>query len=251
LLEACGCAVRFEESRGGHVASVDVDQRTSLPFIYAAGDCAGIWPSKCASVEIAAREGRIAAASALRALGIGGLGCEEPVAPDSTASDAAAARLDWVRASVANSPCDLEVCQCEGVSAADVLSLNAPSYVGRLRPAAACFAALDPHLAVSPDAVKRLTRAGMGPCQGRRCREQIAALLALHTGSALAAVPLASYRPPVRPLSLKLLASLPECDALAAHWDSWFGMPSQWVPFWRVAPLHRESSQGDGPVGCE
>ena len=42
----------------------------------------------------------------------------------------------------------------------------------------------DPLLWWSPDPraiidqVKRLTRAGMGPCQGRRCREQVAALRA-------------------------------------------------------------------------
>ena len=49
-----------------------------------------------------------------------------------------------------------------------------------------------------PDQVKRLTRAGMGPCQGRRCREQVAALLAL--GGARAA--LATCRsPPTAPRS--------------------------------------------------
>jgi hypothetical protein len=74
----------------------------------------------------------------------------------------------------------------------------------------------------------------MGPCQGRRCREQIAALVALDSNTALAAVPLATYRTPVRPLSLRQLAQLPEAPATNDHWDSWFGMPSQWVPFWRI-----------------
>ena len=43
----------------------------------------------------------------------------------------------------------------------------------------------------NPDQIKRLTRAGMGACQGRRCREQVAALLALGGGVPLSAIPLA------------------------------------------------------------
>jgi hypothetical protein len=97
---------------------------------------------------------------------------------------------------------------------------------------------VDPERSPHPDVVKRLTRAGMGPCQGRRCREQIAALMALSSGTALADIPLASYRPPVRPLRLAQLAALPEAAAMAEGWDSWFGMRSQWVPFWRAPPTY-------------
>ena len=88
-----------------------------------------------------------------------------------------------------------------------------------------------------PDQVKRLTRAGMGPCQGRRCREQIQALLALQEDLALGAVPLAGYRSPVRPMTLAE-ATAPEDPAIAEVWDSWFGMPRQWVPFWDVEPQY-------------
>ena len=49
-----------------------------------------------------------------------------------------------------------------------------------------------------PDEVKRLTRAGMGVCQGRRCRTSIASLMALALNVPLADLPLASFRPPVR-----------------------------------------------------
>ena len=49
LIEAAGCAVSFQAARGGHVAVIDGSQRTSLPFVYAAGDCAGVWPSKTLS----------------------------------------------------------------------------------------------------------------------------------------------------------------------------------------------------------
>ncbi len=120
------------------------------------------------------------------------------------------------------------MCQCEEVTAREILGLRPPRYLG-------WQGEIHGGPGSSPDAVKRLTRAGMGPCQGRRCREQIAALVALHSNTRLAEVPLATYRAPVRPLSLSQLAEVPEAPATGEHWDSWFGMPSQWVPFWRIA----------------
>ena len=54
---------------------------------------------------------------------------------------------------------------------------------------------------VNADQVKRLTRAGMGTCQGRRCREQIQMLLAMSAQVPPEQIPLASYRAPVRPLT--------------------------------------------------
>jgi NADPH-dependent 2,4-dienoyl-CoA reductase/sulfur reductase-like enzyme len=222
LLESSGCAVSFQAARGGHVPTVDRWQRTSVPSVLAAGDCAGIWPAKSLSAEIARAEGRIAAAAALR-----GCADEPAVEPDTPVTDLAARRLAWVRASVLESPAQPFVCQCEEVTAQEILGLRPPRYLawgGATAPATGC----------GPDVVKRLTRAGMGPCQGRRCREQIAALVALDSNTGLAEVPLATYRPPVRPLSLRQLAQLPEAAATGEHWDSWFGMPSQWVPFWRI-----------------
>ena len=76
--------------------------------------------------------------------------------------------------------------------------------------------------------MKRLTRAGMGLCQGRRCREQVACLLALGGGRTLACGGAArhSHRAPVRPLPLLgSPAPLPEPAEMAEHgWDIWFGI---------------------------
>ena len=264
LLEAAGCAVSFQAARGGHAPVIDGSQRTSLPFIYVAGDCAGVWPSKTLCDDRARREGRIAACAALRALGAelpGSTGSDgsadeqnEPVLPDAPARDIAAERLAWVRAMTLQSAAAPFVCQCEEVTAADVLELNPPRYLhwrggpsesGRL-------GAVDPAGTPSPDVVKRLTRAGMGPCQGRRCREQIAALMALSAGRPLADIPLATYRPPVRPLRLAQLAALPEAANMGAGWESWFGIPSQWVPFWRIGPASAVEAYGaEDPVAGE
>jgi thioredoxin reductase len=255
LSEAAGCAVSFQAARGGHVSIVDGSQRTSLPFLYAAGDCAGVWPSKTLSEDTSRREGRIAALAALQALGARSSGVEaEPVSPDPTVRDVALERLAWVRAMTLESAVAPFVCQCEEVTAADVLELNPPRYLHWQRHSAESrrLGSVDPEAAPHPDAVKRLTRAGMGPCQGRRCREQIAALMALSCGVALADIALATYRPPVRPLRLAQLAALPEAAAMAEGWDSWFGMPSQWVPFWRVPPAYSAAECGpQEPVASE
>lgn len=57
--------------------------------------------------------------------------------------------------------------------------------------------------------IKRLTRAGMGSCQGRTCRSHIVKELAGVSGKPVADVQAAVFRPPVKPLSLKTLAG---CD---------------------------------------
>jgi len=72
----------------------------------------------------------------------------------------------------------------------------------------------------------------MGVCQDRRCREQVAALLALGAGVGLGEVPLATYRAPVRPLALGVAGVLPEP---ARHWDVWFGIPGQVATPWELA----------------
>ena len=68
-----------------------------------------------------------------------------------------------------------------GDARGDLLEVRAPRYLGE--PTAAAKARdLGSLIADGPpnqDQVKRLTRAGMGPCQGRRCREQVALTLAL------------------------------------------------------------------------
>ena len=88
----------------------------------------------------------------------------------------------------------------------------------------------------NPDQVKRLTRAGMGPCQGRRCREQVALLLAEAGDVPVDTIALASYRPPVRPLPLSVLWPHDEPASMREHWVSWFGIPTQFAPHWAGDP---------------
>jgi hypothetical protein len=125
------------------------------------------------------------------------------------------------------------LCLCEEVTRGELLGISPPRYLGCT---ATKFAARDSQTLLrdgplNPDQIKRLTRAGMGPCQGRRCREQIAMLLAIASDTSPADIPLASYRAPVRPLPLSLLADAAETPAMRAQWDVWFGIRTQWVPY--------------------
>lgn len=148
-----------------------------------------------------------------------------------TGFDHVAYRMEWMQALTSISADDTIICQCEEVSRADLIGVQPPNYLSR--PAPMCARSLDTLLQdgpANPDQIKRLTRAGMGVCQGRRCRDQVAMLLALESGKPFGSIPLASHRAPVRPLPLKIMADWNEPEAMSAAWDVWFGIPTQWVP---------------------
>lgn len=56
------------------------------------------------------------------------------------------------------------------------------------------------------DEIKRVTRAGMGPCQGRTCRLLIAQELSKAYGVPMEEVLMSTFRPPVKPISMGALA---------------------------------------------
>ncbi|RVC45306.1 MULTISPECIES: FAD-dependent oxidoreductase [unclassified Mesorhizobium] len=249
LLAAHGCHVEFHSERGGYAPVVDGDQRTSVRNVFAAGDCAGIWPRKSLDRSIAAGEGLRAVAAILG-------GAKNPLPAevresDRPAYDLSAYRKAWVRASVVEARGEFHVCQCEEVTALDILEVRPPRYLGwqadRSKNRSLC--SLLEEVPPNPDQVKRLTRAGMGPCQGRRCREQIAALLALKATVPLADIPLAGYRAPVRPLPLAIASQLLESDDQAKNWEPWFGIPSQWVPPGEVPELFTVATSEETSLG--
>jgi thioredoxin reductase len=231
LLDSLGCRIAFSAERGGHVPVVDDAQMTSLPGIYAIGDCCGVWPEKSADRAIAEAEGRRAAAHAA------GIATDTDAAIPQGAT-APEYRLAWMRHAVIEANAEAHVCQCEEVTARDILEVRPPRYLQWERPLRnrAELTELLGNGAPNPDQVKRLTRAGMGLCQGRRCREQVAALLALGAAEGLDKVPLATHRAPVRPLPLGLAGTLPESAAMAEHWDVWFGIPGQVTSYWEIEP---------------
>jgi bacterioferritin-associated ferredoxin len=61
--------------------------------------------------------------------------------------------------------------------------------------------------------IKRLTRCGMGPCQGRTCRSLLAAEIATATGQDVSQVALPTFRPPLKPVKLGVLLATEDGDA--------------------------------------
>jgi len=156
-----------------------------------------------------------------------------------TGFDHVAYRMEWMRALQGQCTDDTIICQCEEVTRADLIGVQPPHYL--TRPAPMCARSLESLLADGPanqDQIKRLTRAGMGVCQGRRCRDQVAMLLALLAGKPFGTIPLASHRAPVRPIPLKIIADWEENPAMKAAWDVWFGIPTQWTPYNDIGTPH-------------
>jgi NADPH-dependent 2,4-dienoyl-CoA reductase/sulfur reductase-like enzyme len=158
-----------------------------------------------------------------------------------TGFDHIAYRMEWMQALSSICADDTIICQCEEVTRADLIGVQPPHYLQR--PAPMCARSLDTLLHDGPanqDQIKRLTRSGMGVCQGRRCRDQVAMLLALESGEPFGSIPLATHRAPVRPLPLKILAEWDEPAAMDAAWDVWFGMPPAWVPVQDIGTVHED-----------
>ena len=241
LLDSATCRTVFDPARGGPVPVLDAQGRTTIPAILAAGDCAGVWPAKSRDPAIAAEEGRRAA-----------LG-EPPAAHPPATHDLDAYRLEWVRTATVGARTDPHVCQCEEVTAREIMEVRPPRYLAAPtdRRNTHELATLLGNGPPNPDQVKRLTRAGMGLCQGRRCREQVACLMALAAGTTLAGIPLATHRAPVRPMPLSLASATAEDPRVAEHWDVWFGMKSQYRSFWDLPKHYTAAGREDGEKGSE
>ena len=83
---------------------------------------------------------------------------------------------------------DMIICRCEEVTLGEIL--NAINKGAR-----------------DVDAVKRMTRAGMGLCQGKSCGRLVAAIIARETGKPVSDILPATMRTPVRPVPAAVLAN--------------------------------------------
>jgi len=90
---------------------------------------------------------------------------------------------------------DVIICRCEEVTQQDILD------------------AIDMGCQ-TVDEIKRITRAGMGPCQGRTCGNLVARILSEQTGQRIAEVKSGSVRFPVRPVKLSAIAASTVADGL-------------------------------------
>jgi thioredoxin reductase len=231
LLDVLGASLAMQPTLGGH-APVSADgTATSLAQVFIAGDVAGTPGGSALTPEDAEASGRRAAQVVLASFGR----APGPAPATRVASpvDAVARQQAWMRALMATTDPTVIVCQCEEVTREALLAVRQPAYLGPPPPALAArdLGRLLEDGPANQDQIKRLTRACMGPCQARRCREQVALILACASNESAERVPLAGYRAPVRPLPLSVLAAWDEDPVMAAHWDVWFGIKGQWTPY--------------------
>ena len=190
LLYWTGCELDFRPQQGELVPRVNTEMRTTRPEIFAVGDCAGFNEGRFETPEAAEAQGALAAIAAARDLGaiseseVSSRLSTVAVPAESSSTDLRY-RHAWYRSMSRSNP-DLKVCLCEDVTREDIANMiqRGPKI---------------------PDHVKRLTRGGMGHCQGRRCREAIQMIVAEETRTDLDRVQPASYRPPFRPVSLDVV----------------------------------------------
>ncbi|MCY3959433.1 MAG: NAD(P)/FAD-dependent oxidoreductase [Chloroflexi bacterium] len=236
LLGLLGCDLSFTSERGGWAPDHDDRMRTSEDSVFVAGDVAGCHDGMVVDTEIAQCQGRLAGLAAAESLGaidkheaLARRNDLQPVALDATPADVTSGWREWHRSLVNAGGLDIFACRCEEVTRAEIIGLRPPRFLGRGSEAASrrslrTQARANP---VNADQVKRLTRAGMGHCQGRLCREQVSLLLAEESGADIADIPCMSYRPPVRPLPLRIMWPHDEPEQVRSEWPKWFSPTSR------------------------
>lgn len=174
LATLAGCRLGFDVRRGGHYA-------LSTGATWIAGDAAGASDAASGDPTAAERSDEHAAH----------FPGQDPNVDELSGKGASASgwyASEWHRLVEATAGPETVVCPCEGTTRAQLTEAIALAQG-------------------SPDDVKRLSRAGMGSCQARRCRASVGSLIARHLGCAYAEVPLTTFRPPVRLVPLAALAT--------------------------------------------
>ena len=173
---------------------VDADFATSIPGVAVAGDGAGI-----AGGTAAAERGRIAAHAAVQALKPGAaVPNVQMIRHQLAREEMGRTFLDTLyqpAPSFRQPVGDTIVCRCEEVTARQVRDTADLGCEG-------------------PNQMKAFLRCGMGPCQGRLCGLTVTELIAEQRRSTPAEVGYYRLRPPVKPITLAELASLPIGDAV-------------------------------------
>ena len=238
LLSLLGCDLTFKSELGGYVPDHDERMRTSVDNVFVAGDSAGFHDGMTLNPEIARDQGRLAGIAAAESLGaIDGAEArarrsEIQAASYEPADKPTEVHTDWkgwLWSLVDASGQYAFVCRCEKVTCEELIGLQPPRYLSWTseqisRRSLRTHAKDGP---VNPNHVKRLTRVGTGHCQGRLCREQVSMLVADETGTDIADMPMMTYRPPVRPLPLKVMWPHDETEQVRTEWPKWFHPPGK------------------------
>lgn len=195
ILRLLGARSAYDPVFGHLRVERDESCATSVPGLYAVGDCAGLGGAPAALAE-----GRIAGRAAAAALG---LGDAHDVFADqrSLAKARRFQRQLWKLHDVAprlpKVPDDTLICRCEEITAGQIRSGldERPGHAGTL---------------------KRATRVGMGRCQGRYCGPVAARLVAAETGTPIDDRSYFAPRVPIKPVAISAILAAEEAlkDAL-------------------------------------
>lgn len=88
---------------------------------------------------------------------------------------------------MSDKPRDIVICRCEEVTLEEIREWIDKGYD-------------------TFDELKRVLRVGMGPCQGRGCRDIILREISRRTGTPVAEVPCGTFRPPVKAVKVRVAA---------------------------------------------
>lgn len=183
-----GATTRYDPLRGGFSVVRDRFGRTGVPGLLAAGDGAGVNGAIPALLA-----GSLAGlACAMDAGRLSGQQTERLARPlmrrgrrAESCADASCRLMKVSSARMASMPQHTVVCRCELVTR-EAIDSAAQAGIRHL------------------DELKTTTRLGMGPCQGRMCAINAAALLSLHTGNQ-AGIGLLTQRVPLQPIPVDQL----------------------------------------------
>ncbi len=192
LARQAGCAVHWSATEGGWVVDHDAGFRSTVPGVYVAGEPTGI-----SGAEQSAVEGRIAALSVIEDLGgAAPSGALLRAQRDLRRASRFTRVVQQLFAPQLEGLSELAdentlICRCEDVSAGLVWE-----YL-RENP-----------FATTASAVKLECRVGMGTCQGRYCENSVSSTIAAQRGAGRSEIGMFTARAPIRPLSVRELASL-------------------------------------------
>jgi len=191
LSRLCGCEHKYEPCLGAWVPCHDESMETTVPGVFVAGDSTGI-----AGALVAMEEGRLAAIKACQQLG--SITQEEaqhrclPIFRRLRGLNRFESALNRVfsirRGLFTRITNDTIICRCEEVTAGEIRQIIADGAIGIQE-------------------IKRLTRAGMGHCQGRMCESTIAQMISIQTKQLVEETGWSTPRPPVKPIPLGILAA--------------------------------------------
>jgi len=185
-----GCEHRYDPLLGGWLPVRGEHMETTTPNLYVAGDCGGV-----AGSFVAIEEGRIAGLAAARALG-------------HLSADEARRRMEPSRERLAGllrlrqaldevsrprpglyelAKDDTIICRCEEITLGEIKAAMAEDIRDL-------------------NELKRMTRMGMGSCQGRMCGPAVQEIVARAKGIPPAEIAPLTPRPPIRPVPMTALA---------------------------------------------